>query len=90
MSAELSMWVEFATKYGLPWLLVAFMCLVCWKVLPDVRSWWRENAKQAKAMADSVPRIEKCLERIADGGESQLALMIDANRKLDQLLSREA
>lgn len=82
------LWGDFISKVGFPIALVMFLCFVAWSIIPDIKRWWRENARQAKALADSVPNIEHCLQRMADGGESQTGLLREMNRKLDLLLER--
>lgn len=58
-------WVYVVSNVGFPVGLLLFLCLVAWKLLPHIISWFKATTAQSHAVHDAVPEIKKSLASIA-------------------------
>lgn len=69
-TSQLPMWTEVIERFGVSVLLILFGCLIIWKLLPHVIRWIKTSTAQSEAVSESVPRLERSLEDIADCSRS--------------------
>lgn len=85
MTPDTKILLDFIANVGIPGGILLVIVLALIRLVPVYVRSLEKRDKQAQAIADCMPRIEQCVEKMADGNSTLLDLLRQMNAKLDQI-----
>ena len=80
---ETKLWVDIADKFGVSFLILLFLGVVAWRLVPKLIARLEAATKQSNALSEAMPNIERNIGRMADSNESTNSICQRIDAKVD-------